>query len=69
MSYPMLLSDLADITDGQLQGADYLFESLCTDTRKIQDGDVFLALTGENFDGHQFSQQAVAAGAAAPDPA
>ncbi|MCJ8340500.1 MAG: UDP-N-acetylmuramoyl-tripeptide--D-alanyl-D-alanine ligase [Pseudomonadales bacterium] len=65
MSYPMLLSDLAAITDGQLQGADYLFESLSTDTRKVQAGDVFLALTGENFDGHQFCQQAVAAGAAA----
>ncbi len=36
-----------------------------TDTRTIAKGDLFVALTGENFDGHDFLAQAVAAGAAA----
>lgn len=36
-----------------------------TDTRSLQSGDLFLALVGEQFDGHNFLTQAVAAGAAA----
>ncbi|MFZ3192453.1 MAG: UDP-N-acetylmuramoyl-tripeptide--D-alanyl-D-alanine ligase [Moraxellaceae bacterium] len=38
---------------------------IVTDTRKIQAGDVFLALKGERFDAHDFIAQAAAAGAAA----
>jgi UDP-N-acetylmuramoyl-tripeptide--D-alanyl-D-alanine ligase len=36
-----------------------------TDTRQIQPGEVFLALKGENFDGHDFLDLAVAKGAIA----
>lgn len=36
-----------------------------TDTRTIQAGDVFLALRGENFDGHDYLQQAQQSGAVA----
>lgn len=36
-----------------------------TDTRAIQPGDIFLALKGERFDGHQFALQAIAKGAVA----
>ena len=36
-----------------------------TDTRTIQRGDLFVALDGERFDGHDFIAPAVAAGAAA----
>ena len=38
---------------------------ITTDTRGIQSGDVFLALKGERFDGHDFLEQAVRDGAAA----
>ncbi len=38
---------------------------IVTDTRKIQRGDVFLALKGERFDAHDFIAQAVLAGASA----
>lgn len=38
---------------------------VCTDTRALQPGDLFLALRGERFDGHRFVAQAAAAGAAA----
>ena len=35
-----------------------------TDSRHIQQGNLFIALTGENFDGHAFIQKAVEDGAA-----
>jgi len=40
------------------------FRNISTDTRTIQQGDLFIALQGENFDGRIFAQKAVAAGAA-----
>ncbi|WAL59333.1 UDP-N-acetylmuramoyl-tripeptide--D-alanyl-D-alanine ligase [Thermocoleostomius sinensis] len=36
-----------------------------TDTRHLQPGDVFVALRGDRFDGHQFVTQAIAQGAVA----
>lgn len=38
--------------------------NVCTDTRKLVPGDVFFALTGDNFDGNRFAADALAAGAA-----
>ncbi|MEO6251967.1 MAG: UDP-N-acetylmuramoyl-tripeptide--D-alanyl-D-alanine ligase [Ferruginibacter sp.] len=35
-----------------------------TDTRKLKEGDLFFALKGPNFNGNQFAQQALSAGAA-----
>lgn len=40
------------------------FSGVSTDTRTVRPGDLFVALRGERFDGHQFIGQAVAAGAA-----
>ncbi|MDD2874973.1 MAG: UDP-N-acetylmuramoyl-tripeptide--D-alanyl-D-alanine ligase [Azoarcus sp.] len=41
------------------------FESVGTDTRKLQVGQLFVALRGDRFDGHDFIDVAAAAGAAA----
>lgn len=41
------------------------FTRVCTDTRAVGPGDLFVALKGPNFDGHQFVAQAKAAGARA----
>ncbi len=38
--------------------------SIQTDTRKLQEGDLFFALKGPNFNGNKFAQQALDAGAA-----
>ncbi len=38
--------------------------SVCIDTRKIQAGDIYIALKGANFDGNAFAQQALTKGAA-----
>jgi UDP-N-acetylmuramoyl-tripeptide--D-alanyl-D-alanine ligase len=37
--------------------------AICTDTRLVKDGDWYLALAGETFDGHDFLGDAFAAGA------
>jgi UDP-N-acetylmuramoyl-tripeptide--D-alanyl-D-alanine ligase len=40
-----------------------LVPRVSTDTRELQNGQAFLALKGENFDGHDFLQQAIDKGA------
>ena len=45
-------------------GEEVFFSGYSTDTRKIKAGDLFIALQGERFDGHDFIEQAVAGGAA-----
>ncbi len=37
--------------------------SICTDSRRVRPGDLFLALRGERFDGHDFVTEVLAAGA------
>lgn len=41
------------------------FNQIMTDNRRVQPNDVFLALVGERFDGHEFATEAVAGGAKA----
>ncbi len=41
------------------------FTSICTDTRAVEPGCLFVPLKGEKFDGHDFVQQALQAGAGA----
>jgi UDP-N-acetylmuramyl pentapeptide synthase len=38
---------------------------ICTDSRQVEPGDLFLALAGERFDGHAFLSEAAGRGAAA----
>ena len=44
---------------------DCMVESVCTDSRKLQPGCLFIALSGENFDGHEYTGAALEKGAAA----
>lgn len=46
-------------------GAHIPFSGVSTDSRKVHKGDLFIALMGENFDGHDFIETAVAKGAGA----
>lgn len=46
-------------------GAAARYRGISTDTRTLRPDDVFVAITGERFDGHDFIPQAVAAGCAA----
>jgi UDP-N-acetylmuramoyl-tripeptide--D-alanyl-D-alanine ligase len=45
-------------------GTSDFFGNISTDTRTIQKGDLFIPLTGENFNGHRFIPTAVEKGAA-----
>jgi len=53
-------------TGGELlaKGKDQRFLGISTDSRTLRPGELFLALVGENFDGHQFVEQAASSGAA-----
>ena len=57
------LSQLTDILNGELQGADITLDAVTTDTRKLTPGCLFVALKGERFDAHDFADQAKAGGA------
>lgn len=41
------------------------FDCVCTDTRKITPGSLFIAIKGDNFDGHDFAAKAIESGARA----
>lgn len=60
------LTEVLKATGGRLTGAasGKLFRGISTDTRTVQPGNLFIALVGERFDGHQFIAQAVSSGAA-----
>ena len=56
------------ITGGQLlspaESIPVTFSNISTDSRRIAEGDLFIALKGENFDGRTFAEAAVEKGAA-----
>jgi len=54
----------ADCMNGTLIGKDRRFAGISTDTRSICDGELFFALQGPNFDGHDYVGKARANGAA-----
>lgn len=58
------MSDLARRLEAPLHGRDVRFTRVTTDTRQLAPGDLFVALKGDRFDGHEFVQQAEKAGAA-----
>ena len=61
---PLWLSqDIARATGGIEQGS-FTANGVAIDTRKLQPGDLFIALSGKRVDGHDFVDSAMAAGAA-----
>ena len=59
------LSDAARATQGTTNAPEVHFNGVSTDTRSLKPGNLFVAIRGENFDGHDFIGQAMSAGAAA----
>jgi len=60
----LLLSEIGSALDRRIN-CDTVITGICTDTRKITAGCLFIALKGENFDAHDFVPQAFECGAAA----
>ena len=61
----MTLQAAALATRGSATHGDREFVGVSTDTRSIAAGELFVALKGDNFDGHEYVRQALAQGAAA----
>jgi UDP-N-acetylmuramoyl-tripeptide--D-alanyl-D-alanine ligase len=58
------LAEFARLCGGRLQGADGAFGEVVSDSRTLAAGQLFVALRGPKFDGHDFLSAAQAAGAA-----
>ena len=63
---PLSITEIANAVRGEVNsGVSLTIDSVSTDTRKLEAGDLFIALIGENFDAHDFLEQAFANGAKA----
>jgi UDP-N-acetylmuramoyl-tripeptide--D-alanyl-D-alanine ligase len=60
------LREVAELLHGSLTGAGNVrFLRVTADSRDVKVGDLFIALRGETFDGHDFAQRAISQGAVA----
>jgi UDP-N-acetylmuramoyl-tripeptide--D-alanyl-D-alanine ligase len=64
---PRTLQYVVEACGGSLcrGSADLLVRNVCTDSRQVEPGSLFVPLRGERFDGHQFMAEAAQRGAAA----
>lgn len=62
---PLMLEQVARWCGARLLGVDLQVVAVCTDSRAVVPGSLFVALKGERFDGHEHAAAAVEAGAAA----
>jgi UDP-N-acetylmuramoyl-tripeptide--D-alanyl-D-alanine ligase len=53
------------VSDTHKKNTDLFIDSISTDTRKISEGDLFVALSGDNYDAHDYLQEAIDKGAKA----
>lgn len=63
MTWNIRLKDIAEQLNAELHGTDALMTGSKIDSRKIEQGDLFIALPGKNTDGHDYIEQARLAGA------
>jgi UDP-N-acetylmuramoyl-tripeptide--D-alanyl-D-alanine ligase len=61
----MPLSHAAEVLNARQRGVDVTFRGVSTDTRTLGKGNLFVALQGPSFDGHDYLDQARLKGAAA----
>ena len=54
----MELKDLALLSNGVLHGDSAIVSEYSIDTRSLKEGEVYIAIKGENFDGHDFLDEA-----------
>lgn len=61
----MTVKEAAEVLHADWSGKDVIFTGVSTDSRTLREGDLFVALTGERFDGSRFVGSAERKGAAA----
>src|SRR2546429_1426798 len=63
---PLSIVQIAELSGAKLEQGDgkISIERISTDSRTIKKGELFIALRGENFDGHKFVEATAKAGAA-----
>ena len=61
----MDLEEAARAVAGRVHGANARFSGVTTDSRAVNAGDLFVALRGERFDGHEYLDEAARRGASA----
>src|SRR5215469_6016057 len=63
---PLSIPEIVDLAGARLEQGDgsVSVERISTDSRTIKKGEMFVALCGENFDGHKFVEDAARRGAA-----
>lgn len=65
MLKPLFLSEVAAALNARLIGDDVSFAAVSSDSRAIQPGQLFIALVGPNFDGHDYLAEVAVKGAVA----
>lgn len=63
--FSMSMDEIAEVLSAKCVGDDIQVKGISTDTRTIKGGELFVALKGPNFDGHNFIKEALGKGAAA----
>lgn len=61
----MKIVDVCKYLDITYSGPEVIFDSIATDSRLLQPGALFIAVIGQNFDGHDFVNDAIEKGAVA----
>lgn len=61
------ISDIKKLTNVEILNKDLIksIKGISIDSRKLKEGDLFFAIKGENFDGHQFVNDVISKGASA----
>lgn len=59
----MMLSDCQSCLDGELFGDDVQLSGFSINTRTLQPGDLYIAIQGDRFDGHEYCREAENKGA------
>lgn len=65
LGFLMRLHEAAEAIGARYAGKDILLQGVSTDTRTLQAGQLFIALRGPNFDGHDYVARAIELGAVA----
>ncbi|WDR35658.1 UDP-N-acetylmuramoyl-tripeptide--D-alanyl-D-alanine ligase [Pseudomonas serboccidentalis] len=61
----LTLSELSNVLDARLVSSDASFDGVSIDSRAIKPGQLFIALTGPRFDGHDYLNEVAGKGAVA----